>query len=225
VLASGAMNSPGPATSPPAVSTIVFDLGGVLIDWDPRHLYRSLFADEAAMEDFLASVTTPEWNRQQDAGRPWAEAIEELATRHPDRRELIEAYRRRWPEMLGGPIEPTVALLEDLCATNLRLYALSNWSAETFAIARPSFPFLEWFDALVISGHEKVIKPDERIFRLLLERYALDPRTTVFVDDHETNVEAARRLGIRGIRFVDAAALRVELVRLGIPIEETRSTG
>src|SRR4051795_7760045 len=169
------------------ISAVVFDLGGVLIDWDPRYLYRTLFDDEDAMEDFLATVTTPEWNRAQDAGRPWAEAIEELAARHPEHRHLIEAYWRRWSETLGDAIEPTVALLDELRRTGVRLYALSNWSGETFPIARPRYPFLGWFDGIVISGDEGVIKPDARIFSVLAERYGLDPGATVFIDDHEPN--------------------------------------
>ena len=200
----------------PNISAVVFDLGGVLIDWDPRYLYRTLFTDEVAMEDFLTTVTTPEWNRAQDAGRPWSEAVEELAARHPEKRELIEAYWRRWPETLGGPIEPTVAVLRDLRATGVRLYALSNWSAETFPIARPRYPFLDWFDGIVISGQERLIKPDARIFEVLLDRYELQPDQTVFIDDHVPNVDAAAALGIRALRFTDADTLRSDLRGLGL---------
>jgi 2-haloacid dehalogenase len=203
-----------PATA--VVTAVVFDLGGVLIDWDPRYLYRTLFADEVAMEDFLTTVTTPEWNRAQDAGRPWSEAVEELAARHPEKRDLIEAYWQRWPETLGGSIEPSVAVLRDLRATGVRLYALSNWSAETFPIARPRYPFLDWFDGIVISGQERLIKPDARIFEVLLDRYDLLPEQTVFIDDHAPNVEAAAALGIRAIPFTDAETLRTELRALGL---------
>jgi 2-haloacid dehalogenase len=203
-----------PATA--VVTAVVFDLGGVLIDWNPRYLYRTLFADEVAMEDFLTTVTTPEWNRAQDAGRPWSEAVEELAARHPEKRDLIEAYWQRWPETLGGSIEPSVAVLRDLRATGVRLYALSNWSAETFPIARPRYPFLDWFDGIVISGQERLIKPDARIFEVLLDRYDLLPDRTVFIDDHAPNVEAASALGIRAIRFTDAETLRTELRALGL---------
>ena len=202
----------------------MFDLGGVLIDWNPRYLYRTLFDDEVAMEDFLATVTTQEWNRAQDAGRPWSEAVEELAARHPERRDLIEAYWRRWPEMLGGAIEATVEVLADLRATDLRLYALSNWSAETFPVARPRYPFLEWFDGIVISGEERLIKPDARIFALLLERYGLVPEQTVFIDDHAANVEAAAATGVIELLFVDGDTLRRDLRRLGIesPAQSSR---
>ena len=199
----------------PRVTAVVFDLGGVLIDWDPRYLYRTLFDDDAAMEEFLATVTTQEWNHAQDAGRPWAAAIEELAEVYPEKRDLIEAYWRRWPETLGDAIGPTVEVLDELRGS-VRLFALSNWSGETFPIARPRYPFLEWFDGIVISGEERLIKPDPAIFRVLLERYELRPGETVFVDDHAPNVEAAASLGIRALRFPDAAALRSALRDLGL---------
>jgi 2-haloacid dehalogenase len=198
------------------IAAVVFDLGGVLIDWNPRYLYRTLFADDASMEEFLATVTTPEWNRAQDAGRPWAEAVEELVARHPERRELIEAYWRRWPETLGDAIAPAVAVLDELRPTGVRLFALSNWSGETFPVARPRYPFLEWFEGIVISGDEGLIKPDPRIFDVLSERYGLVPAETVFIDDQVDNVEAAGRLGFRAIRFVDADALRADLRGFGV---------
>jgi 2-haloacid dehalogenase len=202
-----------PAQPPTAV---IFDLGGVLIDWDPRHLYRDLFSDEEAMETFLAEITTPAWNEEQDAGRPWDEAIATLIERHPDQRVLIEAYRSRWPEMVAGPIEDTVAVLEELRATPVRLLALSNWSAETFQITRRLLPFLDWFEGIVISGELGMIKPDARIFQHLATRYAIDPGTAVFIDDNGRNVEAASRLGFIAIRFVDARTLRCDLVHLGL---------
>ncbi len=201
---------------PGAISAVVFDLGGVLIDWDPRYLYRTLFDDEAAMEDFLATVTTPEWNRAQDAGRPWAEAVEELVALHPERRDLIAAYRERWHEMLGGANEPVVEILDGLRRNGARLFALTNWSGETFPVARPQYPFLEWFEGIVVSGDERLIKPDPRIFEVLLERYGLDPAATAFIDDHQANVDAAAALGMAAIRFVDAATLREDLARLGL---------
>ena len=203
-------------TMQPRISAVVFDLGGVLIDWDPRYLYRTLFDDEVAMEEFLATVTTQEWNRAQDAGRPWADAVEELATRHPEKRDLIEAYWRRWPETLGEAIEPTVALLDELRSTGIRLYALSNWSGETFPLARPRYPFLEWFDGIVISGDERLAKPDPRIFDVLLERYGLAAAETLFIDDHAPNVEAAAALGFAALQFVAATDIRAELERLGL---------
>ena len=199
------------------VTAVVFDLGGVLIDWDPRYLYRTLFADETAMEDFLTTVTTPDWNRAQDAGRPWAEAVEELAARHPEHRDLIEAYWRRWPETLGDAIRPTVEVLDELRGS-VRLFAVSNWSGETFPIARPRYPFLEWFDGIVISGEVGAAKPDRRIYEALIERHDLDPASLAFVDDVPANVAAAKGLGMRGFTFTSAAALRRDLEALGLPI-------
>jgi 2-haloacid dehalogenase len=204
------------ASSPLPIAAVVFDLGGVLIDWDPRYLYRELIEDEAEMEHFLATVTTPEWNRAQDAGRPWAEAVEELAQRHPERRDLIEAYWLRWHETLGDAIQPSVAVLDELRATGLRLFALTNWSGETFPVARPRFPFLEWFDGIVVSGDERLIKPDPAIFRVLVDRYGLEPATTLFIDDQPDNVAAARELGFLAVRFVDADTLRADLRGLGL---------
>jgi 2-haloacid dehalogenase len=195
----------------------VFDLGGVLIDWNPRYLYRKLFdGDEAAMERFLAEVTTPEWNGQQDAGRPWADGIASLTRVHPEQAELIAAYAERWPETLGAAIQPTVDVLDDLRRADVRLFALSNWSAETFPIARPRYPFLEWFEGIVISGEVRIAKPDARVYRHLFERYSLDPATTVFIDDNEANVDAARELGMVAIRFDGADSLRRSLANLGL---------
>src|SRR5262245_33330826 len=200
----------------PPLTTVVFDLGGVLIDWDPRHLYRQLFADTLEMESFLAEVTTAEWNRRQDAGRPWAEAIEVLVAEYPERRELIEAFHRRWPEMLGGEIPGTVDVLAELRAAGVRLLALSNWSAEMFPVALERFDFLAWFEGIVISGEVGVNKPDRRIFEHLADRFGIEPEAAVFVDDSMANIDAAKELGFRAIQFTDAKTLRLALVQLGL---------
>ena len=194
------------------VEAVVFDLGGVLIDWDPRYLYRKLLADEAAMEEFLATVCTPEWNAEQDRGRPFAEGVAELAGRHPEHAVAIAAYHERWPEMVAGDVPGTVEVLADLRAAGVPLYALTNWSAETFAITRPRFEFLDWFCGLLVSGEEGIAKPDPAIFRLLLDRFGLDPAATFFVDDSEANVATARELGIDAVRFTGPRRLRRELV-------------
>ena len=195
-----------------ATKAVVFDLGGVVIDWDPRHLYRKLLADEAAVEEFLATVCTPEWNAELDRGRPFAEGVAELVERHPEHAAAIAAYHERWPEMLAGDVPGTVEVLADLRAAGVPLYALTNWAAETFAITRGRFEFLEWFDGLLVSGEERVTKPDPAIFQLLLDRFGLDPTATVFVDDSEANVAAARRLGFDAIGFTGHEELRRELV-------------
>ena len=200
-----------------AVSAVVFDLGGVLIDWDPRYLYRQLFdGDEAGMERFLAEVCTPAWNAEQDAGRPWTEAVELLVQEYPQERERIEAYHARWEEMLGGAIDETVEVLRELQDRPVRLFALSNWSAETFPIARRRYPFLGWFDGIVISGEVGICKPDERVFRHLITTHTIEPETTVFVDDSNVNVEAARGVGMMAIPFTGGRELREELVQLGV---------
>ena len=197
-------------------TTVVFDLGGVLIEWDPRHLYRKLFDVPDEMESFLAEVTTAEWNAQQDAGRPWAEAVETLIAEHPERHELIEAFHVRWPEMLAGEIPGTADVLSELRDTGIRLVALSNWSAEMFPVARERFDFLSWFEGIVISGEVGVNKPDPRIFAHLVERFEIEPAATLFIDDSPANIDAARALGFRAIQFTDAAELRRELVGLGL---------
>jgi len=197
-------------------TTVVFDLGGVLIEWDPRHLYRKLFDVPDEMESFLAEVTTAEWNAQQDAGRPWAEAVETLIAEHPERHELIEAFHVRWPEMLAGEIPGTADVLSELRDTGIRLVALSNWSAEMFPVALERFDFLSWFEGIVISGEVGMNKPDPRIFAHLVERFGIEPAATLFIDDSPANIDAARALGFRAIQFTDAAELRRELVRLGL---------
>jgi 2-haloacid dehalogenase len=194
---------------------VVFDLGGVLIDWNPRHLYRKLFAgDEAAMEDFLATVCTHEWNRCQDAGRSFAEGARLLKAQHPEKAYLIDAYGARFDEMLAGPIAGSVDILAELKDRGTPLYGLTNWSAETYAPARERFAFLSWFQGILVSGEVKITKPDPRIFALVIERFAIDPYNAVYIDDVETNVAAARPFGIHAIHFTTPAALREELVRL-----------
>ena len=204
---------------PDRPTAVVFDLGGVLIDWDPRHLYRSLFDDEAEMERFLSEVTTQAWNYEQDRGRPFAEAIAELTREHPDQADLIEAYWRRWPETLGEPFHETVEILAALRATGMRLLALTNWSAETFPFAPPRYPFLGWFEAVIVSGEVELAKPDPAIFQLLVDRHGLEPARTVLIDDSVANVEAANALGFRAIRFTDAAALRRDLNAIGLLLD------
>jgi 2-haloacid dehalogenase len=186
----------------PSPSIAVFDLGGVLIDWNPRHLYRKLFdGDDAAMERFLATVCTQAWNERQDAGRSFAEATEVLCVAHPDKRALIEAWGKRFDEMMAGPIHGTVEILAALRARGVPLYALSNWSAETYPLALRRFDFLQWFRGVLISGRERVIKPDTRIFRLLLERFAIAPASAVYIDDNPRNAAVATELGMHGLHF------------------------
>jgi 2-haloacid dehalogenase len=197
--------------------TVIFDFGGVLVDWNPRYLYRRLFPGDAdGMERFLAEVCTTEWNLRQDAGRPWAEAVAELVGRCPAQADLIRAYHERWEEMLSGAIDGSVAILGEVRAAGHRVLGLTNWSHETFPLARLRFPFFDWFHGIVVSGEEKLIKPDPRLYVRLLERYRVDPARAVFIDDNLKNVEAAAALGIHGIHFRSPSALRDELTALGV---------
>ncbi len=201
---------------PRAITAVVFDLGGVLIDWDPRYLYRKVFADEEEMDEFLATVATPEWHIEQDRGRTMDEATTLLLGQYPHYRTEIEAFYGRWDEMFAGPMEESVDILRDIKERDLPLYALTNWSAEAFPLARERWDFLGWFDDIVISGEERLIKPAPEIYSVLVGRTGLDPATTVFVDDRAANVHAAEQLGFVALEFKDAAGLREELERLGV---------
>jgi 2-haloacid dehalogenase len=197
-------------------TAVVFDLGGVLIDWNPRHLYRRLFGDQAAMERFLAEVTTPAWNLEQDRGRSFADGIAQLVREHPDQADLIEAFWERWSEMLGDPVAGSIEILADLHAAGVRLLALTNWSAETFPIGAARYPFLDWFEAIVVSGEVGLVKPDPALFQLVIERFGIEPASTVFIDDSIVNVRAAAALGFRAIAFSGASELRRALAALGV---------
>ena len=198
------------------IDTVVFDLGGVLLDWNPRHLYRRLFGEDVdGMERFLAEVCNPAWNERQDAGRPWDEAIAEAIAAHPTDAALITAYRDRWEEMLGEPFGDSVTVLDELRDTGVRLYAVTNWSQSTFPYALARYPFLQWFEGIVVSGEEGMIKPDPAIFRLLLSRFRIEASHSVFIDDTQKNVMAAARLGFHAILFRSAPQLRRDLTSLG----------
>ncbi|GAA4345050.1 HAD family phosphatase [Flaviaesturariibacter amylovorans] len=196
--------------------TIIWDLGNVLVDWNPRYLFNKLFTNKEEQDHFLAHVCTDEWHRRQDGGRPVAEATGELAQQHPGLAHYIRAFYARWKEMFGGPITGSVALLAELKDRGYRQYALTNWSAELFDETRPDYPFLEWFDGIVVSGAERMTKPDADIYHVLLERYSVDPARAVFIDDREANVRTALQLGLHGIVFSTPDALRNELRKLDI---------
>ena len=193
------------------IETVVFDLGGVLIDWDPRHLYHKIFDEDAAMERFLAEVCTRAWIESQDEGRSAADATAELLAKFPEHRREIEVYHARWPETMGGAIEETAALLEQLAARDHGLFVVSNFSHETFPHALERFDFWHHFDGLVISGREGVKKPDPKIFEVLIERHNLDPARALFIDDVPVNIEAARSCGLQGHHFTGADDLRSHL--------------
>ena len=201
----------------PRVDAVVWDLGGVLIGWDPRVLYRRLLGSDEEVEAYLAEVDFAGWNRLQDAGRPMAEGVAELSARFPHRRELVEAYPARYAETLLGPVPGSVELLDELRRRGqVRLLALTNWSADTFHHARDGYPFLTWFEAVVVSGEERLAKPDPRLFRRVLDRHGLESATTVYVDDSAANVAAAGALGLIALLFTGAEKLRSELAALGL---------
>lgn len=204
------------------VNTVVFDLGGVLVDWNPRHLFRKLFdGDEAAMEAFLSEVCNSAWNEKQDRGRSWSQAIDEAITQYPAHAHHIRAYRERWDEMLSGALEETVEILNDLHHSGVRLLALTNWSAETFHIAEQRFGFLEKFEGILVSGREGMMKPEPEIFQLLIHRYDLAPSRTLFIDDVQANVDAAVEQGLLALQFTSALQLRNDLRKIGLPMAAT----
>lgn len=199
------------------IKTIIFDLGGVLIDWNPRYLYRNIFNTEEEITWFLENICTPEWNEQQDAGRSFKEATQELLNQFPEHEVAIRAWYGRWPETIQGSIHGTVEILQTLHHLKQhRLYALTNWSAETFPWAQEKFEFLNWFEGIVVSGVEKTRKPFPEFYNILLNRYAISPGEALFIDDNLKNIEAAQALGIDGIHFQGPEFLAKELSLRGI---------
>ena len=198
------------------IEAVVFDLGGVLIDWNPRYLYRKIFSDDNEMEYFLREICSLEWNERQDEGRDWALAVTDLSQAHPNYREQIFAYHERWTEMIKGEFAGTVEVLKSLKAKGLPLFALSNWSEEKFPYALSRFDFLRQFNDILLSGRERLKKPDSRFYRLLIERHALDPSRTVFIDDLARNTEAAEKLGFQTVHFRSPDQLREALAELGL---------
>ncbi|NIA69578.1 HAD family phosphatase [Pelagibius litoralis] len=206
----------GEPTKAQPIEAVVFDVGGVLIDWNPRHLYRKVFDDEAEMEHFLTEVCSKDWNDQADAGRPIAEITAELCAQHPDKQPMIESYYARFPEMMSGAIDGTVTLLEQLHNSGMPLFVLSNFSAETFPHAQRRFDFFERFSGLLISGEEGMKKPDPRIYDLVVERFDLRPAHTLFIDDLADNTQAAVDAGWQARRFISPRQLEEDLRNLGL---------
>ena len=190
---------------------IVFDLGMVLIEWDPRHLYRKVFDDPAKMEWFLAHVCHGDWNLEQDKGRHFDDAVKEATARHPNHAREIAMYRDRWMEMVPGAIEGSVEILEELHRKGTPLYAITNWNGDTFRATRQRFPFLSLFHDIVVSGDEKILKPEPAIFHLLAERNAIRLEDSLFVDDSLKNVHGAEAVGMKGHHFTSPEGLRAAL--------------
>jgi len=212
MASSQSLSSPNTSSLP----AIVFDFGGVLIDWNPRYLYRKLFNDEQAMEHFLAEISFFEWNKFQDAGRPFSEAVSDLCTRHPQYSDLIRAYDERYEESLNGPIPASVDILRRLRLSGFSLYGLSNWPKEKFQVVRAKYEFFSWFDELFISGELRLAKPDPRIFRLLLDQIARPAGECLLIDDSANNIAVAKSLGFRTIHFLGPQQLEDQLLGLGL---------
>jgi 2-haloacid dehalogenase len=198
-------------------NTIIFDLGAVLIDWNPHYMYRTLFSDEEKMKNFLATVCTSEWNEEQDGGRTVQEGTDLLVKQFPEHEANIRAFYSRWEEMLGEPFWDTIEIFKELKASGkYKIYALTNWSAETFPYAVTRYDFLNWFDGIVVSGAEKMRKPHPEFYQLLLDRHHVKPDEAVFIDDNYRNILAAEKVGIKSIHHVSADVTRKELKKLNI---------
>lgn len=199
------------------MTAVIFDVGGVLIDWNPRHLYRKLFDGDSdgAMERFLAEVCTPEWNLRQDVGRPFAEAVAELTGRFPDHADLIAAYDARWEEMVPGAHDETIEIVRELKARGTPLYCLTNFSTEKFPLMRRRFDVFDLFDGIVVSAEIGMVKPDPAVYRYLVERFGLEAPSCLFVDDVEANVAAASSIGMQAVRYLSSQQLRHDLQMRG----------
>jgi 2-haloacid dehalogenase len=201
------------------VKGVVFDLGGVVIDWNPMYLYRKVFdGDETKAANFLATICTGEWNGRQDAGRDLIQATAERVALFPEWEREIRAYYGRWIEMIGSSIPGTAELMAELKAAGLRLFALSNWHCETFSRVRHTFRQLDLFEHIVLSGEYGCIKPDKALYEIALACYGMAAADLVFVDDSAANVEGAAKVGLPALRFTGADKLRRDLIELGVPL-------
>ena len=199
------------------INNIIFDLGGVLIDWNPNYMYKKLIQDDEKRKWFLENICTSDWNEEQDGGRLIAEANNLLIEAFPEYKDWILAYYERWEEMLNGPIHGTVEVFKKIKdQKNHNIYALTNWSAETFPKALQIFDFLHWFDGRVVSGEEMTRKPYKDIYDIILSRFNIIPEQTLFIDDNLKNIKAAKELGIHCIHFKSPEQLKEELYNYGI---------
>jgi 2-haloacid dehalogenase len=203
-----------PAASP----TVVFDVGNVLIRWDPQLLYRDLIPDEEKRRWFMANVCTAAWNIEQDRGRSWADGVALLVKSHPEWEREIRAYDDRWHDTVPGLVDDSVAVLAELKAKGEKVYAITNFSREKWAECLIRFPFLTSFDGVVVSAHEQLVKPDPAIFHVLLQRYDLPPAGCIFIDDSARNIESARGVGMQAVHFVEPIDLRATLRGLGVAL-------
>ena len=197
------------------IKNIIFDFGGVLIDWNPIYLYSEVFDNEEDMHFFLENICKSEWNIQQDAGRSLAEATQLLQEQHPDYKNEIALFYDRWEEMLGGTFDENTKLIKPL-KEKYKVYGLTNWSAETLPIAMARYDFFADLDGIVVSGDEKLIKPDPKIYQVLIDRYDAKPEESLFIDDNIDNIVAAQKIGFQTIHFTDGVDLEKELRERGI---------
>jgi 2-haloacid dehalogenase len=198
------------------ITTIVFDIGNVLIEWNPRHLYRKMFSDSTRMEWFLGNVCTDEWNLEQDRGRRFADAIAERIALFPELEAEIRAYDERWDEMVKGAIEGSMVLLRRLQAAGWPLFAITNFSSEKYEVACRRFPFLTDFEGTIVSAHERLVKPSTDIFQRFLTRYDRQAKECLFIDDSAANIAAASSLGFHTAHFTGAGRLAADLAKFGI---------
>lgn len=198
------------------ITTVVFDVGDVLFEWDLRYLFSKLIDDPQQLEWFVTYVITPEWHFQHDAGRPLAEMVSERIAEYPDQAELIEAYAARFNETIPGPVPGSLEIVRELAENDVPLFAITNFGAEFWDMFRPTQPVFDHFRDIVVSGVEKLIKPDPAIYALALQRFGLQPGEAIFIDDNAANVVSARANGFAAHHFSDAATLRAELASLGL---------
>ena len=201
------------------IKTIIFDLGGVLIDWDPKHLYRKIFDTEQEVDFFLTHIATSDWNETQDGGRSLKDGTDLLLKQFPEDKwkEPITAFYDRWIEMLGGPVTGTVEILKQ-CIDDpaLQVYALTNWSGETWPIALQEFEFLHWFEGVLVSGQEGMRKPVREFYQLMMDRFKIEKESALFIDDNQRNVDASNAFGLNALLFENPVILGEDLKRLGV---------
>ncbi len=203
------------------IQAVIFDFGGVLVEWNPHKLYSRYFDQPHEIDRFLGEINFVEWNVQQDKGRPFAQAVAELSRKFPQHEHLIRAYHEYWEDSVVGPIDGSVAILKKLKQLGYSLYGLSNWSAETFPLVRSKYSFFDYFDGIVISGEAKMIKPDAEIFYHLLSKFNLNAGECLFIDDSPANINTAQRIGLSTLRFESPSKLESELIKLDVlPLEQ-----
>ncbi len=201
------------------IRNVVFDFGGVLIDWNPRYVYKNVFNDESELDFFLNEVCNHPWNEQQDAGRSFEDGIAELVLQYPQYSKEIKLYHTHWIDMVGGEIKENTALIDELWQEYL-LFGLTNWSTETFPLVHNTYPFFKKLDGIIVSGEEKIVKPDPEIYKRLLLRYEIEAKQSLFIDDNEANIQAARNMGFHTIHYKKGLNLREEMIKIGICLRQ-----